>query len=319
MSRIYWHTRERTAELNGSERYWLESLACGPAEAAWDVDELDRVEQVLAMVSHDGAHGYLRQALRDAQRAQTGPHGDLFAKATRAIRALRLALRVQGLDLDVAGHRLRAANIGLNTALVAGSDPVRLAAKVGGWCEFHCWVDGPDRGWLAGIIDDALDAGLYRRALLVKNHPADPSGRILSQGWEDVLDLLRESGDGPVVLSHSCTEWFPNHGIADWEPPPMPADYRPDLTESDREDYYADEVFDQWDALPVGEQWDQAVVGLKRQRPWAQLTPGTLATVSFGPPVTVYDLFALDRDERVRAAVVAPVAVLPPEPTPEGR
>lgn len=41
---------------------------------------------------------------------------------------------------------------------------------------------------------------------------------------------------------------------------------------------------------------------LRERRPWARLAPDTLTEVTFGPPVTIYDLFAPDRDERVRTA-----------------
>lgn len=49
-----------------------------------------------------------------------------------------------------------------------------------------------------------------------------------------------------------------------------------------------------------------ALAGLRRKQPWARIAPDTLATSSFGPMVTVYDLFAPDRDERVRRAAGLP-------------
>ena len=69
---------------------------------------------------------------------------------------------------------------------------------------------------------------------------------------------------------------------------------------------------DSWYDLPDQVRWDTAMAALRRDRPWARLSPGTLQTVTFGPGVTVYDLFASDRDERVRAAFEGPSMVLDP-------
>ena len=52
-------------------------------------------------------------------------------------------------------------------------------------CEAHGWVDGADRGWLADRYQDALDAGLARAGF----------------GWEEVIELLRQSSAAPVVTS----------------------------------------------------------------------------------------------------------------------
>lgn len=42
-------------------------------------------------------------------------------------------------------------------------------------------------------------------------------------------------------------------------------------------------------------QWRRALDGLRARRPWCRLAPGTLASVAFGPAVTVYDLLSSDR------------------------
>jgi len=300
MSRIYFHTPSGIAELRGSERAWLRSVAQGPAETAWDLDphrDLERARTILALVPEvpDGPHGanylhtYLRQAEAQEQankRAYAGwQPGQPLAGPTshepqqKLINALRTALRVDGLRMVVAGVDLHTANLDLNTALVAGSDPVRLAAKIDGWCESHCWVDGPDRAWLAGIIDQGLTAGLYRKGLWYSNTPDGPRDQWSDQGWGQVLELLRARDDEPVAMSYSVCDQFPNPEIAGQE-----------------------SAGDQWYDLPEGEQWQTAMDGLRRDRPWARLAPDTLAEVMFGLPVTVYDLLAPDRDDRVRAA-----------------
>jgi hypothetical protein len=189
--------------------------------------------------------------------------------------SLATALRAGGIDLEVAGYALHSRPIELNTALIAGSDVVALAAKLFAWAEAHCWVEGPDRAWIAGLIRHGLDVGIYRRTL--RNH---------DQGWASVLDLLDSRDDEPVVLHYSSGGYFPN----------------PDIAGVDGTDI---EGRDAWSELPPGEQWATAMAGLRDERPWAQLTPDTLRTTTFGPGVTVYDLFAPDRDDRVHRAFAA--------------
>lgn len=309
MSRIYFHSPSGTAELHGSERHWLDRVANGLAEAAWNITTFERAAEVMAMAVDPA--DYL---LKDLQAVQAWR--DDFEARRRLVRSLNLSLRVQGLDLLVAGHRLRTANIDLNTALVLGSDPVRLAAKISGWCEQHAWVDGPDRAWLADLIDEGLTAGIFRRGFWFADVPDGPKDKWSDQGWDAVQAHLRSSAVEPCVMSYSVTSGFPNSSIAGWEPPPMPDGWVPSWANDDRgraewesnyptpgekEARYLDDAHDLWYEIPAEEQWRLAMDGLRTTRPWAQLTPDNLGTTTFHVGVTVYDLFAADRDERVRA------------------
>ena len=265
MSRIYFHTPSGDTELLGSERAWLGHLATGASEAAWNLNTsnaFDRASSVMEMVidcpdylteyhrlavAQDAAN----RAVYEASKPGTPMRGHADHEPIwRFVNALKLVLRVEGLALEVAGVQLRTADVDLNTALVAGSDPIRLAAKIHGWCESHCWVDGPDRTWLAGIIGQGLTTGLYRA----------------SAGWDAVKSALESRDDESVVMSYSVCDAFPESGM----------------------------------------QWDAAVDELRREQPWLQLTPESLADTMFSAPVSVYDLFASDRDERVRAAAGTP-------------
>jgi len=311
MSRVYFHSPSGEAELRGSERHWLDRVANGLAEAAWNVTTFERAAEVMSMVAERSGDGYLH---RDLLAAQANP-GDYEARK-KLVNSLKLTLRVSGLDLLVAGHRLRTANIDLNTALVLGSDPVRLAAKISGWSEEHAWVDGPDRTWLADLIDEGLRTAIFRRGFWFATVPDGPKDTWSDQGWEAVQAHLRSNDVEPCVMSYSVTNGFPNSSIAAWEPPPMPDGWAPDWADDDQgrteweSDYptpgekearYLDDAHDLWYALPVDEQWRLAMDGLRTSRPWAQLTPDNLGTTTFHVGVTVYDLFAADRDDRVRA------------------
>lgn len=287
MSRVYWNTPSDRAELHGSEKAWLRSLAEGPARAAWDLDDSGAYERAVEIVSWitekpDNGNGsnYLHQHLRAAQANSRD-----YEARRRFVSSLQLSMRVQGVELHVAGVQLGSMNVDLNTALVAGSDPIRLAAKIAGWGEAHAYIEGPDRAWVADIIDQALDAGLYRRTL--RSADLDGAPRESSQGWEGVQELLRQRDDEPVVLSYSVADPFPNAEIAGIELP---------------RDKYGDPIGDTWYELPDEEKWAKAMAGLRLTRPWARLAPDTLAEVAFHLAVTVYDLFAPDRDERVRRA-----------------
>lgn len=289
MSRVHFHSPgvDEPADLNGSEREWLHHIARGPAEGYWGlrgVDGFERAVQLVGMLDPDcTGYGDLRGTLEAIRQLEDSP---LEAARARDVltRSVHSALRVfDGLPLRVAGIRLRTSNVELNTALVCGSPIVALAAKLDGWCESHCWVEGPDRMWLADLIEEGLRAGVYRHGMWVGQGDGQPK-RWRNQGWEDVDALLRARDDTPVVLSDSSNSWFPHHHVAGY------ADTADGGTPA------------QWLALSENEQWDQAMAGLRDQRRWARLAPDTLQTVFFHIPVTVLDLFAHDRGARVRRA-----------------
>lgn len=339
MSRLYFHTPSGDAELLGSERTWLRQLAQGPADAAWDLHgphrRLERAEQILSMSPqpHPGSHAanylhdYLREAReqdarnRDAYQAwadrRTQPGHANHDLEQRLVSALRIALHVDGLPLHVAGVDLHTTDVGLNTTLLAGSDLIRLAAKIDGWCEVHAWVEGGDRAWLADLIEQGLRAGIYRQGLWMDNPDSGARDKWAPMGWDQVVGLLRARDDEPAVMSYSVCDGFPNPDVAGWDPS-IDASWRPDwaadsegladwraLDDSQRQWYRRQHAGELWSELPAGRRWEMAMDGLRRSRPWARLAPDTLAAQTFGPPVTVYDLFAPDRDERVRAAAAS--------------
>lgn len=158
-----------------------------------------------------------------------------------------------------------------------------------------------------------MRSGIYRRGLWYADGPNLPKDKWSDQGWDQVAAFLRARDDEPVVLSYSAESGFPNSEIAGWEPPIDP-DWRPDwavdsgldewlaMDDASRADYAREAAMDGWYDLPAAERWEQSMAGLRRERPWARLSPDTLTEVYFHLPVTVYDLLATDRDERVRAA-----------------
>lgn len=340
MSRIYFHSEHGDAHLRGSERAWLSWVASGPARAYWDLDRggaYERAKEIMSMVKRGDRGEGLFETLAKAEAADA-ENKRLWAEAKergihwpntsynaqrQLTQSLELFLKVQGLPMEVAGIELHSSNIELNTALAIGSEPLALAAKIHGWCETHCWVEGSDRKWLADLIDAGLESGVYRRGIWYEPAPG-AEREWSSQGWESVTELLRSRDDGPVVLSYSVCDQFPNRHTAGWEPP-FDEGWRPDWAEGEglaewdektaeeKDEYQRDSRRDEWYDLPFEQQWCLAMDGLRRDKPWAQVSPDTLHEVTFHLPVTIFDLFSPDRDERVRRAA----APSTPEGTPQ--
>ncbi len=93
----------------------------------------------------------------------------------------------------------------LNSAIRLGGDALRLAARLHGQCEIHCYVEGPDRAWLADIIDQACKDNIFRLDF----------GRRQYDGYEALTRLLRSADDEPVVCSHSSSNSFPYSMVPD--------------------------------------------------------------------------------------------------------
>jgi len=327
MSRIYFHSRQRTAELLGSERHWLGHLVSAQALAAWDLDTtepLRRAKQIIDMIPkrkevpgygvHDEyLHTMLQAAVeQDARNRRfyeekenySLPKPD-YEPIRRLIDALRTRLNgIMDTVFVVNGVRLENFDIALNTAIAAGGTALQLAAKIHGRCEIHCFVDGGDRAWFAEVIQKGLDYGLFRQKWKYPGNAPDGEGTWYDQGWESVQELLRETDDGPVVLSYSVCDSFPNAEAANWTPPlgQIPDGYTIDEWDDLDEDERKDLSRDLWYELPSDEQWDLAIEGLRTRRPWLQISPDTLDEgVMYG--ISVYDLLAPNRDERVAEAV----------------
>lgn len=323
MSRLYFASSNGEAELAGPERHWLSHLACGPGKAAWDISTssgLDRCRQIVPLIPEPepGQYGanYLHQYLRDAEQADRAyKQGWVSIREHVPYNHRPLEMLTRGLELRVAtvqasdtefvlaGVKLGAMNVLLNTALAAGADHIRLAAKLSGW-EF-CLIEGQDRGWVADLIDTGLRGGGFRTGV----------GDWEDMGWGRVAEFLR-SGIEPVVTHHSTGESFPDQEISTWTPPPLPDDWAPSWVDDDagraewaayepdaRDEYRREALREQWYDLPNDERWAGALEGLRQTRPWCRLSPETLGSVYFGPAITAYDLLAPDREDRVRRAV----------------
>lgn len=161
------------------------------------------------------------------------------------------------------GKPLSTFSLILNTALAVGSDALALFAKIHGACEIHARVEGPDRAWVADVIQQGLDSGLYRKGM----------------GWPDLQVVLRERDDLPVVTSFSVTGSFPNEWIAQqggWQP------------ELDEEDEPVNE--DEFSELEDEERWRYCMTALRADSGTTVISPEGLRR-RFGHEKSFLDLF----------------------------
>lgn len=337
MSFLGWVSPSGEARVAGNEPPWLQSLVGRVAWQAWDVGEhtQDRVlAGVVAMVQPSGYAGDPSQDLAVAWAAferervrheaavnaakQAGNQqwwwSDVIDLQPRrdVVRLLRNLLgypQYQGTRLRVGEVEVLAGDVALNSALAGGSDPVRLAAYLVGWQ--HVWVEGPDRAWLADIIDRGVEVGVLRRAI----RGDGPDWRAM--GWPAVAALLRARDDEPVVMVDSGEGDFPDPRFCMLQWPEVGDDWLPrwvddeygraewdQLSSQERAGYRNEEAERRWWELPDRVRWEQSMGGLRAARPWAQLQPATFGTQWFGRvPVCAWQLALEDREERVTAIV----------------
>jgi hypothetical protein len=157
-------------------------------------------------------------------------------------------------ELIVDGHAETLFQIMLNSAMEVGNDVLRLAARIHGQCELHCYVEGKHRAWLASIVQQGLDSNVYRSNV----------------GWEKVVKLLELDTKNPVVTSYSVCDQFPNSFVAGWED---------------------DSDGDGWYGLPHKKQWHMAMAGLRKQAGGLELTPENWDSIRFGKGITAFSLY----------------------------
>lgn len=260
MSRIYFHTQhEGEAEVSGSERAHMGLIVTNLA-ASFLPEFSDRV--VFDAMVPEARRTYARDTYPDGRPVDPVTlerHGPLldknYLRSSFSVGSERCLFQHEGKPLETF-------SLQLNTVMALGSDPMCLFARLHAQCEIHAWVEGSDRAWLAGVIQQGLDAGLYRDGM----------------GWDKVQELLRRGDEQPVVTSYSVTDGFPNQYVADWVGP------TDDEGEPLNEDAWYDDHTDD-------ERWDLAMAGLRKQKGMEAMSPETLRH-DFGHGISMLDLFS---------------------------
>jgi hypothetical protein len=220
MSRVYFHSADgEEAYLHGSERRYAGNFCsyilehCLDVRGSWHQEEKAVWSQI---VPAEGRYCLDRpESLSDW-------------------------LAVSADYLLMGDKRVGVFSMGLQTMLDAGNDQMKLLARIHGQCEIHAWVEGPNRAWVANIIDRGLATSFYRKDM----------------GWESVAGLLRRADDSPVVMSYSVCDGFPNRGLD--------ADYANDT---------CDEYGERWYELPFETRWEHCIKTLRERDPLMEIKP----------------------------------------------
>ena len=179
MSRVHFNTFGKKAGILGSERALLGRYAANSLISSLLLNDFDsRIEpQVLKFVPEDH---YLREQY-------TSQMMKIYLSLGEG------SLCVFGKDVDIWALQL-------NTLLSSGSEPLTFAARLHGQCEVHGYIEGKNRQWLSSVIRKGLAHGIYRE----------------DAGWHEVIDLLSETEEEPVVLSYSVCNDFPHQSEKEW-------------------------------------------------------------------------------------------------------
>ncbi len=200
MSRIRFHSPEQETEVSGAERYYFNSLCSEAFLSAADLRAKHKSEK---------DYDWLKPLLPESAYFIKSPlHGRFVEDLETWAYSGDLMGETDGILID--GERHGLFSLQLNSAYVIGGDALKLAARIHGQCEIHCYVEAPNRLWLASVIEQALEDNTFREG--IRGHP---------MGWHNVISHLRDGGNTPVVCSYSVCESFPNPfmvpGLADPE------------------------------------------------------------------------------------------------------
>jgi hypothetical protein len=267
MSRVYFHSQsdnnlrfgapDSAPELRGSERAHASFVVNQIAIGLLNIDGYEREKKLYDWLPP--LH-YLRSS-------QPG----LFA------RSYATAFFVGGDESLIVkdGKSINVWELALNTALAVGNDPVKLFARIHAQCEIHGFIEGPNRKWLAEIMEAGRKSGLYRH----------------DQGWEAVIKGLKTRDTEPMVMSYSVCNGFPNSEVSDWMPPwpeGVEHTWRALTSEQQKEREIRS---DEWYELSREEQWSRSLAALRNHHGMLELKPDDWDEYRFGHNLTVWDLF----------------------------
>ncbi len=166
MSRMYFHAKDEDVEVAGPDRHWLARVSEDIGETQLGLSQFSNKDHwILPLLDCHGEERHIRSTLR---------HGDR--------------------KITVGDREFEPWTLNLNAAMRLGSRSIKLAVRIHAQCEIHLWVEDKNRGWLAGLIEDALKINVCRP----------------NMGWDNVISLMRKDNVGPVFMSFSVTESFPD-------------------------------------------------------------------------------------------------------------
>ncbi len=238
MSRIHFHSPSDTFDIAGMERYHA------------DFATRDKMWEVFG--GEEAGIELMRPYLPEFWRRVDADEVKYFVNGSRAF---------GGGLLNIEGYELDIGTLALNTSMESGSDALRLLARLHGQSELHCWVDGPNRSWMADIIVGGRTEGVLREEM----------------GWEELADFLRSRDDEPVVCSYSVSDSFPNYGM-------LPESHRLKKREANGEDI--DDIIDAYYRMRWQTQWKLCMGELRNRTGRLEMKPDDWETYHFGDGIT---------------------------------
>jgi hypothetical protein len=232
MSRIYFHTRNDEAAVYGSERAWMGNIA---SKITYGImEQLTDNRNILRYIAKDC---WIHDNQSDIKHAlkiilSVGENKYPFVLGNDSITPFELCL---------------------NTAIVSGSDPIKMCARIHGQCEIHCYIVRDDFDWFSNIIKNGIQSMIFRK----------------NQDWESVLSLIEKTEENEIVLSYSVCDGFPNRYVAGWKD---------------------DCDGDSWYDLPASEQWDLGIKELLKNE-MLRISPNNWNEYYFGNGLTAFDFF----------------------------
>lgn len=235
MSSIAFHSPSETIRVSGRERASMSILCANMLKA--QLGSMKYEEKALLRSIFAPGH-YMQSIIDDMDRGKFGS-GLEFGDRLDTF----LSLGDHGLYAD--GNLYDLFSLQLNSALSWGNRAVQMATKLHGQCEIHAWCEGNNRAWLADIIAEGLECGVFRAAVAGYS------------SWEQIITFLRANDQEPVVTSYSVCESFPGPHCA------------PEGMEM------GDDAWEAWEQLSEGEQWRLGMDHV-RAEPSLEISPDRL-------------------------------------------
>ena len=266
MSRVYFHSEDDRAAILGSERAWLYHICKKMSIGLFNIpDGIEDQGKALTFSLYSSLPESC--GLRDFFQLEEGSNTATIKQGERLRLKSFLEMYLSVSD-DKFFNKIPIWLLWLNTACLIGNDAIKLAARIYGQCECHCWVRGENKKWLAAIIEKALATHLYRR----------------NSGWEDVVELLNQENDSPVVLSYSVCDSFPNATVAGWG-----------------------DKWEKFEQLEDSEKWLLAVVNIEESGQGLELAPQTWDDFYFAQG---WDVFKFNQLISIGAASKTPLQTM---------
>jgi hypothetical protein len=280
MSELQFHSPSKTVAIAGTERHYMASIINRLFVAILSVyDQRDPILRFWPTNSFVRRSDY--SGIGGNERFQ-------YQFTLAASSTLETILNVDGI-LE------KTWNTAANTVVATGNDAMIFCMRLHAGCENHAYVEGPDRAWLATIIENGISQNVLRKNLGYDIYKQE-------YDWKNVVNFLRERDDEPVVTSHTIGDNFPNYAYAqNWKPDPTDT-IENDDDETDEEESEEYDIQDRFNDLTEKEQWQIALPEL-RQVPYIHWYPDMWQTHRFGNGLDAFMLRdAADRQQPLQTS-----------------